>query len=268
MKVNEMKSPSRPLSSNESSDESVPHHQHTDILHPPLHRDASLHDNLIRISRKGDVLKKYHVVKVIGTGSMGTVSIVQVRDDKVGGSAFESYSKGLFGTTIGQKHKTTPIQERPPKSTNYLYAMKTIQLDRISTIYIDELYNEISILRTLDHPNIIKAIEVYHETNGHMKGLARKQLYIVLELCTGGDLYKRSPYSPKDAARYIDKLVSAVQYMHSMNVVHRDLKFENVLFENNEPECEIKIIDFGLSKKFVYGTQRNYMTERVGTMYV
>ena len=56
-------------------------------------------------------------------------------------------------------------------------------------------------------------------------------------------------------------------YMHGHGIVHRDLKYENVLFEDETPMANIKVIDFGLSKKFKTGVP-GIMTERVGTMYV
>lgn len=55
--------------------------------------------------------------------------------------------------------------------------------------------------------------------------------------------------------------------MHGHGIVHRDLKYENVLFEDETPMANIKVIDFGLSKKFKTGVP-GIMTERVGTMYV
>lgn len=55
-----------------------------------------------------------------------------------------------------------------------------------------------------DHPNIVKALEVYDN---------KKQIYVVLELCDGGDLYTRAPYSEKASASIVGKLLSAIKYM-------------------------------------------------------
>jgi calcium-dependent protein kinase len=87
-----------------------------------------------------------------------------------------------------------------------------------------------------------------------------------MELCDGDDLYARAPYSEKGSALIVGKLLSAIKYMHDHGCVHRDLKFENIMFENNSPNAEIKVIDFGLSKKFLAG-QTDRMTEGVGTIY-
>jgi calcium-dependent protein kinase len=55
-------------------------------------------------------------------------------------------------------------------------------------------------------------------------------------------------------------------YLHEHGIVHRDLKLENIMFEDESDDAEVKLIDFGLSKKFM--GKPGYMTERVGTMYV
>lgn len=84
-----------------------------------------------------------------------------------------------------------------------------------------------------------------------------------MEVCSGGDLYARDPYTEEEAARIVSSILSAVSYMHSKNFAHRDLKYENILFVNESPTAEIKLIDFGLSKK--YGDA--HLTEGVGTIY-
>ena len=77
--------------------------------------------------------------------------------------------------------------------------------------------------------------------------------------------YTRHPYSERQSAQIVGKILSAILYMHEKNITHRDLKFENIMFENDSPNAEIKVIDFGLSKK--YRAQNEIMTHRVGTIY-
>jgi calcium-dependent protein kinase len=92
--------------------------------------------------------------------------------------------------------------------------------------------------------NIIKAYETFLS-----KAPGRKQLMIVMELCTGGDLFARIPYTEQQAAHITKQILSAVSYIHDRNIIHRDLKFENIIFESNHPQAPIKVIDFGLSKE-------------------
>ena len=124
-------------------------------------------------------------------------------------------------------------------------------------MFVSEMMNEIDILRKMDHPNIVKAYEVYK---------SKSNIYVVMEFCSGGDLYARNPYDETDAAKIVGKLLSALAYMHGKGIVHRDLKFENIMFESKAPDAEIKVLDFGLSKKFKDG-HTGLMTEGVGTIY-
>lgn len=136
------------------------------------------------------------------------------------------------------------------------YAMKSIHLSRVTDeSFVSELKNEIDILKKLDHPHIVRAIETFEHKN---------QIFIVMELCEGGDLYSRDPYTEEETARVVSSVLNAVAYMHSRNVAHRDLKFENILFVNESRTSEVKLIDFGLSS--VYGDHAQ-LTEGVGTIY-
>jgi serine/threonine protein kinase len=82
--------------------------------------------------------------------------------------------------------------------------------------FLKEMKNEIEIFRSMDHPNILKAYETFERN---------KEISIVMELCTGGDLYTRLPYSERQAANIVTKLSSAIAYMHSKRIIHRDCKY-------------------------------------------
>ncbi len=92
--------------------------------------------------------------------------------------------------------------------------------------------DEISILRTLDHPNIVKYHDFY-ETS--------KNFFIVTEYCAGGELFSKiaqmgdDVFTEHDAARLIEKLLLGINHCHAHHIVHRDLKPENILFSSRAP---------------------------------
>ncbi|KAH7514735.1 CBL-interacting serine/threonine-protein kinase 14 [Ziziphus jujuba] len=97
---------------------------------------------------------------------------------------------------------------------------------------------EISIMRRLRHPNIVKLIEV----------LATKtKIYFVMEFAKGGELFTKvakGRFSEDLSRRYFQQLIAAVGYCHSRGIFHRDLKPENLLLDEN---WDLKVSDFGLS---------------------
>lgn len=178
--------------------------------------------NILRVKHDADVYDRYEVTEVVGTGSMGHVAKVRVKANKLGGSAFVNNTKSkanplarLFNCCL--KGDETALSEPRFESTSaasHIYALKSIHVDRISPLFLDELKNEIAILRNCDHPNVVKAHEVY---------MTPSQIYLILECCEG-DLYTRAPYSERDSARIISQTCSAINYLHDHNIVHRDLK--------------------------------------------
>jgi calcium-dependent protein kinase len=103
---------------------------------------------------------------------------------------------------------------------------------------------------------------VIDNTYSNPYGSLAPSLTLPQELCSGGDLYSRDPYTEEEAVRITSSILSAVAYMHYKGIIHRDLKYENILFVDNNPRAEIKLIDFGLSKRFTHED----LTEGVGTM--
>src|SRR3989338_3567579 len=100
---------------------------------------------------------------------------------------------------------------------------------------------EAKILKLLDHPNIVKLYDFY-ESDG--------KWHLVIELATGGDLAGRILNHPdkklpeRQARIWFRQIVSAVQYCHEHLVIHRDLKLENLLLDQDN---NLKITDFGLA---------------------
>ena len=107
------------------------------------------------------------------------------------------------------------------------------------------LKRELDILKTLDHPNIIKLFEVYQDENF---------FHLVMEYCGGGELFQRiirkKLFNENEAAIIMKKICSAVNYLHEHGIVHRDLKPENFIFVDDSEDAEMKLIDFGLSNHY------------------
>jgi len=148
------------------------------------------------------------------------------------------------------------------KETGAAFAVKTLSLKQIETAQgLEQLQEELGILMQLDHPNIVKLEAVYESED---------EIFLIQELLTGGDLFDHLDAQPEEhygeaqCARLVKQILSAVRYIHSKGIIHRDLKLENFLFDSPGPEGELKMIDFGLSKHFKDGSKHH---EPVGTRY-
>jgi serine/threonine protein kinase len=140
-----------------------------------------------------------------------------------------------------------------------LYATKVYDRERIeNTEAFKYLTNEINIMHNLNHPNIVKFIQVKK---------TKKHYYIVMEYCNGGELEKAlekyqlkygKPFSEEIVQHLMRQIISAFKYMHANQIMHRDIKLENILvnFESekdkndlNMMKATVKIIDFGFACK-------------------
>lgn len=144
---------------------------------------------------------------------------------------------GVFGTVREALKISSTIGPLPPKP----YAIKSIIKTKVER-KLELLRRELEILKTVDHPNIIRLYEVYED---------KKYLHLVTELCTGGDLLdyllKKGILSEQEVLNIIFKALSAINYLHNLNICHRDIKPENFLLATDEDDAELKLVDFGMS---------------------
>jgi len=126
-------------------------------------------------------------------------------------------------------------------------AIKIIDKTQLNPGSLQKLFREVRIMKTLDHPNIVKLFQVIE---------TEKTLYLVMEYASGGEVFDylvlHGRMKEKEARAKFRQIVSAVQYCHQKKIIHRDLKAENLLLDS---EMNIKIADFGFSNEFVIGNK-------------
>uniref|UniRef100_A0A8P4GS79 Doublecortin like kinase 2 n=1 Tax=Dicentrarchus labrax TaxID=13489 RepID=A0A8P4GS79_DICLA len=138
----------------------------------------------------------------------------------------------LPATTISEKYNVgkvigdgnfAVVKECVERSTGKEFALKIINKAKCSgKEHLIE--NEVAVLRKVKHPNIIMLIEEVDTSS---------ELYLVMELVKGGDLFdaitSSAKYTERDATVMVYNLAGALKYLHSLNIVHRDIKPENLL---------------------------------------
>lgn len=145
------------------------------------------------------------------------------------------------------------------KATKAMRAIKTINKAALKSP--EAFKKEIQIMKILDHPNICKLYESFQD---------HRYIYLVLELCTGGELFDRiieyGHLTEKQAALLMQNMFRAIYYMHQCHYTHRDLKPENFIFTTKEAieKSVLKLIDFGLAREF---QPEQVLTTKAGTPY-
>ncbi|XP_029964063.1 serine/threonine-protein kinase DCLK1-like [Salarias fasciatus] len=145
------------------------------------------------------------------------------------------------GRTLGDGNFAV-VRECVERSTGREYALKIISKHKCRGKE-HMIQSEVSILRRVKHPNIVLLIEEMDTSN---------ELYLVMELVKGGDLFdaitSSNKYTEADASCMLFNLASAIKYLHGLNIVHRDIKPENLLvYEHQDGSKSLKLGDFGLA---------------------
>ena len=195
--------------------------------HKKIRKYTELESNIIQAaSLLKDIRKEYRFKNQLGGGHFGTVR---------------------RGYRISEKNKKMKF-----------FAIKSIPMKNLSC-NINDFIKEVDIISTLDHPNIIKFYETFHDDYF---------FHIVMELCKGKEIiHQMGNYGfieEKKVTYIIFKVLLAIAHCHNRGVTHRDLKPENILFDSMKKDAEIKILDFGLSRKY---DKEQKMHSILGTPY-
>lgn len=128
------------------------------------------------------------------------------------------------------------------KETNQEVAVKIIKKKKLSTKELKSIEREIDIMIKLKHKNVVTLLDVFDSP---------KQIYLVMELCIGGELFDKvveaGSYSEHLASKAVKQICQGIRYLHANGIIHRDLKPENLLYYDNSSEGLLKITDFGLA---------------------
>lgn len=155
-----------------------------------------------------------------------------------------------LGSSIGQPGQFGEAYKITERKTGERRAVKVVSKHKFRNehdkkFHFAQLREEIRIMKELKHDNIIELFNVY-ESAGH--------LYIVMQLCEGGELFDRiqdqpdGSFSEADAQKILKQIIDGLAFLHAQKIAHCDLKPDNFLFLTKDKDSPLKIIDFGMSK--------------------
>ncbi|KAL8139638.1 hypothetical protein V2J09_005659 [Rumex salicifolius] len=199
-----------------------------------------------RLRKRGRRHPHRHHIKPSSAAATSTrnEAVASVIRDPAAGCVRDKYS---FGKELGRGEFGVTYEVTTGVMT---YACKAISKGKLRTeADVEDLRREVEIMRHLPkHPNIVEYKEAYEDDEA---------VYLVMELCQGGELFDRivarGHYTERAAAEVVGTILKVVQVCHEHGVIHRDLKPENFLFANKDENSPLKAIDFGLSTFFEEG---------------
>ena len=165
-------------------------------------------------------IRKNIPLKSLSNLPIGTSNIIrkQIGDPNINYSILKALGHGSFGHVFKVVHKVT----------GNIRSIKVIPKNNLKPGFTkDEIIQEINILKSLDHPHIIKMFEFYVDENNY---------YLVNEFCSEGDLgeklVKIKFFTENVTKLLMFQIFNAVWYLHSNKVIHGDLKVENIMVDS------------------------------------
>jgi serine/threonine protein kinase len=210
---------------------------------------------------------RWYKIDIDGCEASGEVAQVRIaldfnyRPSRIVNSADSLNQKYNIEDTIGTG--VSVVKKAVNKCTKKEYAVKFLQKQvKGQTIPRSSLDNEIELLKTISHPNIVQLYESMEDNS---------TIYLVMELIKGCDLYDISDIlgtlRPTSVSALILQLLSALNYLHSRGIVHHDIKPENIILDYQKNT--VKLTDFGSAKMVnrtdegAVGGTLNYMAPEV-----
>nr|XP_040025136.1 calcium/calmodulin-dependent protein kinase kinase 1b [Gasterosteus aculeatus aculeatus] len=168
-------------------------------------------------------LNQYKLKKEIGKGSYGVVKL-----------AYNEDSEQYYAMKVVSKKRLMKqcgfLRRLPPQGSNTVFPL-------------EKVYKEIAILKKLDHPNVVKLVEVLDDPD-------EDGLHMAFDLMKRGQVMEvptDEPFTEEQARFYFRDIVLGIEYLHYHKIIHRDIKPSNLLLGD---DGHVKIADFGVSNEF------------------
>jgi serine/threonine protein kinase len=181
-----------------------------------------MHSSHSNIDYKSNYIGEYIINQTLGTGTFSKVKL-----------GINKYTKEKVAIKLLDKNKITEKSD------------------------LERIFREMSIVKTLNHPNIVKTHEIFDN---------EKYYFMIMDYCPGGELFdyivNKIRLNEEESSFFFYQIINAVEYIHSKGIVHRDLKPENLLLNDKN---KLKIIDFGLSNYFFPDSEKNLLKTPCGS---
>ncbi|KAI8899923.1 kinase-like domain-containing protein [Globomyces pollinis-pini] len=192
-------------------------------------------------------LGEFKIGRTLGQGAFSKVKL-GTRIDTNQKVAIKIIDKKLMAESLAKSQKSHKEREAKRNKRQPTNEPPKVEPPKTATDgFISKLENEVQLMMRLDHPNVIKTYQVLDSPD---------ECFVVMDLAEGGELVEyiaaKWKLSENESRKYFRQIVSGLDHIHQANIVHRDLKLENLLLDKDR---NVLISDFGLGRTFVGDNQ-------------